>query len=211
MTETVHLKDFLFKFLQENTALCLAVPGIFILGSILGVLSVHGLGTEQLNELTNYIDGFIKFLPAGDFDSRMEAERALIIYLKTLFVIWFLGLTVIGLPLTLVITGVRGFVLGFTTGFLIARKSLQGLLVIFLTILPQNIIFVPVLWAAAMISISFSLYIVRGKFTGKSGTLPGRFLAYSFLFAGLGTFAALAALIQGYVTPSLVRAVFYFS
>ncbi|MGI6066556.1 MAG: stage II sporulation protein M [Bacillota bacterium] len=205
------LKAFLIGYLHENAALCIVVPAIFLCGFIFGIISINKLNETQIKELTGYIDGYIAYLPAATFDSGLELKHALGINLKTLFFIWFLGLTVIGAPLTLVVTFTKGFLLGFTAGFLILEKAFQGLLVVFLTVVPQNLLSVPMTILAAITSISFSLYVVRGKFIGKKMDLPKRFLRYTLVFSVFGLLAAMAALIQGYFTPSLVKALFYFS
>ncbi|MDD2497972.1 MAG: stage II sporulation protein M, partial [Desulfitobacteriaceae bacterium] len=184
---------------------------IFLCGVVFGIFSINKLNETQVKELTGFVDGFIAYLPAASFDSGLELKHALGINLKSLFFTWFLGLTVIGAPLTLAVIFTRGFLLGFTAGFLILEKTVQGLLVVFLTVVPQNLLSVPVVILAAITSISFSLYLVRGKFIGKKMGLAKRFVRYSLVFSVFGLLAALAAVVQGYVTPSLVKAVFYFS
>jgi len=205
------LKSLIKKSLQENLIIYLIIPVIFAAGIIFGVMGVHELDDNQIKDLVQYVDGFINNLPTASVDASLETRHALIINLKTLFYIWFLGLTVIGIPLTIIITFSRGFILGFTTGFLIQQKSFQGVLVVLLTVLPQNLLFIPVVLIAAVSSIAFSFFVIRGKFAGKTINLSKRFIGYTFSFVVLALFAFLSALIQGYVSPSLVKAVFYYT
>lgn len=199
------------KSLQENLLIYLIIPIIFTAGVFFGILGVNELDDNQVTDLVQYVDGFINNLPTAAVDAPQETRQALITNLKTLFYIWFLGLTVIGIPLTLIIIFSRGFILGFTTGFLIQQKSFQGILVVLLTVLPQNILFVPVILIAGIISTAFSFFVIRGKFAGKTLNLSKRFIGYTFSFLILCFFAFLSALVQGYVSPSLVKAVFYFT
>lgn len=205
------LKLLIKKNLQDNLIIYLIIPVIFLVGIFFGVMGVHELDTSQVNELVQYVDGFINNLPTASVDAGLETRHALMTNLKTLFYIWFLGLTVIGIPLTMVITFSRGFILGFTTGFLVQQKSLQGVLVILLTVVPQNLLLIPVVLIAAVSSISFSFFVIRGKFGGKTMNLSKRFIGYTCSFILFGLFTVLAALVQGYVSPSLVKAVFYFT
>lgn len=205
------IKLIIKKSLQDNILLYLFIPAVFLLGFMIGAMGVNKLDATQIKDLVDFVDGFINNLPTASVDASLETKHAVISNLKTLFYIWFLGLTVIGIPLTLVIIFSRGFILGFTTGFLVQQKSFQGVLVILMTILPQNLLFIPVVLIAAVSSISFSLFVVRGKFAGKTINLSKRLIGYTFSFLVLGLFAVLSALIQGYVSPSLVKAVFYFT
>lgn len=205
------MKSLIKKSLQENPFVYLIIPAIFVCGFFYGTIGVHKLDANQTRDLISFVDGFINYLPTASIDASLETRHALISNLKTLFYIWFLGLTVIGIPLTMVIVFSRGFILGFTTGFLVQQKSFQGVLVILMTVLPQNLLFIPVLLIAAVSSISFSFFVIRGKFAGKTINLSKRFIGYTFSLVILGLFAVLSAFIQGYVSPSLVKAVFYFT
>lgn len=205
------LRNLIINSFQDNFIIYLIIPVIFAIGIFFGMMGANNLNDQQTQDLVGYVDGFINNLPTAAVDAPSETKYALILNLKTLFYIWFLGLTVIGIPLTMVITFSRGFVLGFTTGFLIQEKAMQGIWVVLLTVVPQNLILVPVILIAAVTSISFSLFVIRGKFAGRTLNLSKRLLSYTFSFLVLGLFAVLSALIQGYISPSLVKAVFYFT
>jgi len=205
------IKFLVKKSLQENPIIYLIIPVIFIFGLVFGKMGVNKLDAHQVADLVNFVDGFINNLPTATVDAPLETRHALISNLKTLFYIWFLGLTVIGIPLTMFIIFSRGFILGFTTGFLVQQKSFQGIMVVLMTVVPQNLLFIPVVLIAAVFSISFSLFVIRGKFAGKTLNLSKRLISYTFSFVVLGLFAVLSALIQGYLSPSLVKAVFYFT
>ncbi|MCR6545815.1 stage II sporulation protein M [Dehalobacterium formicoaceticum] len=205
------LRNLIINSFQDNFIIYLIIPVIFAIGIFFGMMGANNLNDQQAQDLVGYVDGFINNLPTAAVDAPSETKYALILNLKTLFYIWFLGLTVIGIPLTMVITFSRGFVLGFTTGFLIQEKAMQGIWVVLLTVVPQNLILVPVILIAAVTSISFSLFVIRGKFAGRTLNLSKRLLSYTFSFLVLGLFAVLSALIQGYISPSLVKAVFYFT
>ncbi len=70
--------------------------------------------------------------------------------LKTAALLFVLGLTVIGAPLVLGIVFLRGFVLGFTVGFLIQETSLNGLILAAAAVLPpHNVVAVPAIMIAA--------------------------------------------------------------
>lgn len=207
----INIKTGLLRCLRENYMICLIVPLIFCCGFFFGTLGAKELTDPQVKELVEYVEGFVQDLPNTVVDGSLETKHALKVNLKTLFYAWFLGLTIIGIPLTLAVVFTRGFILGFTVGFLVNQKAFQGMMVVILTVLPQSLLFVPVIILAGVSSIIFSLNVIKGRFVGRTLNLSKHFFSYTFVFMILGIFASLAALIQGYVSPSLVRAVFYFT
>jgi len=125
--------------LGNNYLVYLFVLLFLIMGIIFGVIGTKALTSQQLIGLNQYIDTGLETI-SKDFDYQAAALHAIWRNMKTILKIWFLGLTVIGVPLILVIVFTRGFVLGFTVGFILQNKAWQGLGLILLTIFPQNII-----------------------------------------------------------------------
>lgn len=99
---------------------------------------------------------------------------------------------------------VRGFILGFTTGFLIQQKSLQGAVLIILGIIPQNLIYIPFLLLGGVLSISFSLYLIRGRIS-VARTMWTRFFSYSLSMFLIIIGLIIAGLIEGLVAPAFLR------
>jgi len=185
--------------LSNNFILYLFTILFLIMGIIFGAIGVKALTPQQLSSLNQYIDTGLE--TAGkQIDYQSTAKHAIWRNSKTIMKVWFLGLTVIGLPLILVIIFTRGFVLGFTVGFLLENKAWQGLGIILLTIFPQNLLHLPSLILAGTSAIGFSLYLINGK-KYESRPISHYFLKYSFIMLILTLVMVLAGLIEGYVTP----------
>lgn len=172
------LSEVVKGFLREHFQLAVLVLLFFIVGSILGGISVTHLHQEQQTALKNYLDQNFQLLADQPVNRITVVGQTVLGNLKIGISLWFLGLTVIGLPLIGLIILVRGFILGFTTGFLIQQKSLQGAVLIILGIIPQNLIYIPFLLLGGVLSISFSLYLIRGRIS-VARTMWTRFFSYS--------------------------------
>ncbi|NLK52084.1 MAG: stage II sporulation protein M [Syntrophomonadaceae bacterium] len=191
-------------FLQEHFRLLGLVLLFFLLGAILGGLSGNHLPLEQQQELKSFIDQNCQALINEPFDRTRILGQTLTENVCLAFSLWFLGLTVIGLPLVIVIIFIRGFILGFTVGFLVQQKSLQGTALILLGILPHSLIYVPALIVGGVLAISFTLFLIQGRFSVTS-MLWSRFLHYTWCMLGVVLVLLLSGLLEGLVVPAFLR------
>jgi len=109
---------------QDNLRLYSAAIFFLVLGITLGALALKTLTFEENTELAEYINVFLSGLPNTELDKFLLTQKSLMTNLKTIFLIWFLGLTVVGAPLIMVVLSLKGFVLGFTAGFFIHKKHM---------------------------------------------------------------------------------------
>src|SRR5690606_27084904 len=100
----------------------------------------------------------------------------------------------------------RGFIVGFSVGFLLASRGWQGMAISLLAVLPQNLVIVP-----AIVGLSGAALVFAGAVVRRSGSHGASFVVRlaRYLLAAALAFAALAAasLIEGYVAPLFLRLV----
>ncbi|MGZ4030844.1 MAG: stage II sporulation protein M, partial [Tumebacillaceae bacterium] len=123
------------------------------------------------------------------------------------------GLSIIGLPVIVLLIFVEGFKIGFTVGVIVSQFHGKGVLFALAAILPQNLISVPAMIVCGVAGISFSLMLVRSRFShaparGGTGTqLYRNFLSYTGLVSAVAVAMVLASFVEGYLSPVLMRAV----
>lgn len=199
------------RMLYQREALlpALLIVGAFLCGLVCGALILHTLNQSQLLELRQYLDSQLK--NSASFNSRSGLQlwsRALGWQLPTLGLIWVFGLTLVGVPLTLLMVGTRGFILGFTVGFLVQERAAQGLALALAGVLPQNLCYVPTLLAAGALSCYYSLSL-WGR--GVDRPLSSGLLVYSLLFGVAVLVMVVGAWVEAYFTPGLVHLVLVIS
>ena len=86
--------------------------------------------------------------------------------LKYIGFIWILGISIIGLPLIFILLFVKGVVVGLQL-VLVSQHGWNGLLLAFVSVLPQNLIIIPVFLVMTTIAASFSLRMIRHQFIRK--------------------------------------------
>jgi len=105
---------------------------------------------------------------------------------------------VIGVPLILAVVFLRGYALGFTVGFLVQQKGGAGVIMSILSILPQNLVYIPLLIIWAVIAVNFSSYLI-GRHPGAA--LGKTLINYSLLLAVFLVLFTAGAFIEAYLSP----------
>lgn len=190
--------------LRHNWPVYLVILVVFILGFTAGVYGVQRLQSDQARELGSYLDSFLQQAGAIEVDSVKALRDVLYNDIIIILAIYLLGLTVIGIPAILGIIFTRGFVLGFTIYFLAREKSIQGIILAFAAVLPQNIFLIPALLMGGVASLSFALLLARRFYNSKVLVWPS-FVVYSSLMLMVMACSAGAGLIEVYFTPFLVK------
>lgn len=191
------------RHLFDSWWIYLFVSLCFVTGIVFGSLGVNALSQEQVAGLNDYLkQGLGIYTETIDFT--FTAKQAIYKNFLNWGKILLLGLTVIGMPLVLIIIFTRGFVLGFTTVFLIQTGSYQGGAIALLAVIPPNLLSFPAYIMAAVAAINFSLYLLKGR-DPKGGTLAQNFLGYLGIMLALGVLFGGAALIEGYLSPFFLR------
>ena len=129
--------------IQNNVKSYLIIVVIFAIGIFLGVMLVNQ--TDSKEEIENYINSYIdetKNLQNGDYLGELQKDIKNNIIL--VFFLWFAGTTIIGIPIVFGIILFRGFCLGCTIASCVyVLGKIKGLIFLAITVLLQNIIFIP--------------------------------------------------------------------
>ena len=147
----------------NNLKYYLIVTGIFIIGILFGVIFINY--TENKEEIENYITTYIdetKLIENGDYLTELKNDIKQNIGL--VFLLWFSGTTIIGIPIVFGLILFRGFCLGYTISSCVyVLGKLKGLIFIIITIFLQNVIYIPSLIILGVSSIKLYKSIIKDK------------------------------------------------
>lgn len=136
---------------------------IFAVGIFLGVMFINQ--TESKVEIENYINTYIdetKALQNGDYAGELQKDIKSNIGL--VFLLWFAGTTIIGIPIVFGIILIRGFCLGYTIASCVyVLGKIKGIIFILITIFLQNAIFIPAIIILGVSSIKLYTSIVKDR------------------------------------------------
>jgi len=196
-------------YLKANIVVYFFMILIFVIGVVVGALAVKTLPDEQKTELISYLHIFFTGLTQGTANSTYGTNMISSVMFnnaKTIVLMWILGFTIVGIPFVLFILFTRGFIIGFTVGFLVNEYIMRGLLFAFASVLPHNFFAIPAVLVMGVSATKFSLMLVRRKKYGKIN-LWYEATGYSVLCMLMLVVMLFAALIEVYISPVFMKLV----
>ncbi len=156
-------------YMKEHLSLYIFVGVIFVTGVVFGAVMVNALSLEQKQEITRYLSNFFSIVDQGMLvgEAPNSFRETLSLHMKWVLIIWLLGMSVIGLPLILILDFLKGVLIGFTVGYMVGTLSWHGLLFALVSVVPQNLIVIPVLIVCSVTAIAFSVRLVKNRFIQK--------------------------------------------
>ncbi|MCR4435535.1 MAG: stage II sporulation protein M [Clostridiales bacterium] len=201
------IRDTLRRHVKNNSKKYFLLLLVFIAGVSAGAFTVNGLSTIQREELANYFQGFLQLFDSQNMECGELLKVSILENARLVIALWVLGVTIIGIPFIYVLIGIRGFITGFTSGFIIETLGLKGVLFIFFALLPKEIVIIPFLIAMGVNGINFSLDIIKSKSIRhlSKESLKTNFLAYCMTTLFFTGFIFIGVLIEAYIIPVFIR------
>lgn len=176
------------------------------IGIVIGIYSVKYMSELDYNDTVNYFNNLLKIFSKSDVTSQSILVQALHNNIPIILLIWFLGLTLLGIPFVLLLDIFKGFTIGFTTSFMIKFTGFKGIGFSLLGIIPQNIIYVPCLVLISVYAMEFSSSIIREKINNQEiqgiGFKIGR---YSFCFILIFLLMGIGFILEAYLSPNIMK------
>ena len=194
---------------REHSSIYLFVIVLFLMGVIFGAIVVNSLSLTQKEDLFFYLTQFFSQVSNEEVATSMDLFKQSFYHnMKFIGLMCILGISIIGLPIILILLFMKGMVVGFTVGFLVNQMEWNGFLLSFVSVLPQNLIIIPIFIISATLAVSFSLKMISRQFMKKIGppVMP-IFGKYMISFAFALVFLCLAAGIEAFLSPVLMKSV----
>ncbi|MEH7111784.1 stage II sporulation protein M [Neobacillus niacini] len=195
------------SYFREHSSIFLFIVILFLMGVIFGAIVVNSMSITQKEDLFYYLSQFFGQIQNGKVAENNDLfAQSFLHNSKFIGLIWILGISIIGLPVILIVLFIKGLVVGFTVGFLVSQLGIKGFLLAFVSILPQNLIIIPVFIMMATLSVIFSLRMIKKQFFKKSGQpiLPF-FKNYILTFIIAVVLISAASGVEAYVSPWLMK------
>ncbi|MEG0132673.1 MAG: stage II sporulation protein M [Clostridium sp.] len=200
------LLDGFNKHFYENIWLYLATILFMATGIIVGLYCVKYMGDAEKDSLVNYITLLSSSSAIDGLSNKEILMGTLKNNLPIIIGFWFLGLTIVGAPMIMLLNIYKGFSLGFTFSFFIYGLKQRGLLLSILAVLPQNIIYIPCLILLSVLALQFSIGSVKEKFSKRIMTKPSDSVrSYTMMFICITGIMFIGFLFESFVTPGLIK------
>lgn len=193
-------------YIEERLFLFILVGLLFTMGIVFGTLSAQNLEQGQKTELLQYLQFFFQGMkqePQPVTDAVL-ARNAIFNHLKTIFFFLILGISVIGVPLILFLLFAKGYILGFTIGFILQQLAGKGFLFTVTSVFPHYVLIIPALMVAGVANIDLAGALLRSRF-GKVTRPVSADLLHGLGINGLSLLLlTVSGLIEGFISPMFI-------
>ena len=199
-----NFKKLILRHVSNNIREYAIVTIIFLIGIILGVIFVNNSNIETQSDIKGYIEGFIESLKNNQYqiDKTKLLKTSMIENAKLAIIIWIVGSTIIGKPLTYAIVAYRGYCIGYTISSIIAVLGVnRGIVFCISSLLLQNIIIIPVLLALNVSGIIIYKSIMNDK---RRENVKFEIMKHTIFSIIMLLLLLIAAFIEAYISSSFV-------
>ena len=168
---------------------------------IAGIVFINHTSNVEVTEITNYVNTLMENIKTKQnidrFSCLLESLKHNFEYV---LLIWLFGSTIIGSFFIYLVIAYKGLSLGYTISAIIACLGIKGGSVfVFSSILPQNIIFLPVFFVLAESGIKVYSRIMKNNVHLKSELIRHFIIMLIVLF-----FSAIASIVEAYLSTNLL-------
>ncbi len=197
--------DKIKRNIQTNKNMLIFLSIIGIIGIIIGTILNIALNSEDSKLVSDFLNDFIYNIQNNTLNYKDSYINCLLSNLLYVIFIWLLGISVIGLPITLFIFFTKTFVIGFSIASIIANYKLKGCLLALSYIFPHMIINIFVYIILTMYSLSLSLKMLQTIV--KKQTLDFKFIMRKYLKILIISIIAIiiTAALEVFLTPILMK------
>ena len=187
----------------ENLKAYIIVSLIMLIGIILGVIFVNNMSETQTQDIQTYLQSFTGSLKDGkSVNSGELLKKSLGNNLLLVFLMWFVGSTVIGIPIVLGIVIFRGFCLGYTISVAIKIwGTSKGILFFATSMLLQNLIAIPCIIALSVSGIKLYKSIMKDK---RRENIKLEIIRHTIFSLVMLTILAISSIIETYLSANLL-------
>lgn len=162
------------------------------------------MGEYDKNIIIDFFNNFNSNSAAFNINHKALFIETLKSNMPIIIGIWFLGMTMVGLPVILAIDILKGFTVGFTISLIINSLGIKGVWFSFLTVIPQNIVYVPCIIFGSVISMKYCIMLFKNKSGGYNHNFTENLGSYSVIFLIISAVMAIGFLYEIYIVPGVI-------
>ena len=193
------------KDLSNKNKIILVVVIIFLIGLIFGSFYITILNTNEKTLIIKKVTNFFSNNKITFSNKILLFKNSLVSNLIYFFCLWFLGISVIGVPLILIMIFFKGFVTGFSIGSIFACYKLKGIIGILLYIFPNIIVLSVFSIFLGTYSLNLSINLLNYAFKKKTlnfGSFMGKYFFIALITILL---CILCAAFDGFINPHILN------
>lgn len=199
--------DTVYTVIDENRIIFLWVLLFFLIGIVLGSCTVYYMNDFNKVEIGTYFNEFLSFLSGNKVSYMKVLLSSALNILPIILLIVLLGYTLIGSPIILFIDLVKGYILGFTFALLASILGGKGVILLFLGIMIQEIIFIPCLIIISTVAVKSSILKIKdgiNRDKSRNERINKNYMRIQGIFSAI---LFIGIFIETYISPNLIKLV----
>jgi len=188
-----------------NKKIFIFLCSILIIGILVSSLFTTVLNTEDKKLVTEEITNFINNIE--NINYLTSIKNIFISNIGTILLIWLLGISIIGIPISLILYFSSSFILGFTVSSFIITYGVKGVLISFIYIFPCQIINILLLIYLLNYSLVFSFKLLESMTKKKNFDFKIVMNKYKKVLIISLIIMILSNLYEVFIMPSLLKLV----
>jgi len=197
--------DKLKSNIRINKNLFVFLVVIIAVGIAAGSVFVTVLNNEDKVMVSDYLNNFLNNLNSNNLNYSGTLVNTLIFTLGGAFLIWLLGISVIGFILILLFLFIKAFALGFSIGSIIINFNFKGILIALAYIVPHHIINMMIFLLISSYALILSYRLINSFTKKKSFEFKGIFNKYLFVLGFSLIILLISVLYEVYGAPKLIN------
>ena len=200
----------LIDLILPNKKINIFVITVLMLGVISGSIFLMMSNSTDKTSVTTQINNFLLSISNDTIDNGLALRNSLIINYIFVFLIFVLGLSMIGILVNIFLTYIKGFLVGFSISSIFLTYGAKGILPALLYTFPHQLINVIVITVLTIYSIMFasSLFkIIVSKKNINNRTMLKKYLVI-LMFSVVISF--ISSFLEVYLFPNLLKLVVKF-
>src|SRR5690625_418086 len=150
------IKNKVSNHFKDHATIYVFIMILFLTGVVFGAIIVNSMEFNQKQDILFYLERYLGQIVANETtENQVILLDSFLLHVKSLLLLFTLGLTVIGLPLVWILVFMKGLAIGFSVGFIVNQFGLKGLILASLSIAPHNVLIISFFFVAALLYSSF--------------------------------------------------------
>ncbi len=197
--------DKLKKIIKYDKKIMTFLNVIAIVGIIAGSIFMIVLSKNDKDVVLNSIKDFFDKLTNNKFNFIGTLKNTALSNLLFSFIIWVIGISVVGVLIVIFIIFYKSFTLGFTISSIIYTYSIKGTLLALIYVFPHMVINLLILLYLSSYSIKLSIILIKSILKKDNLNFKSFINNYSKVFLISIVFLIITSLYESFIAPIILR------
>ncbi len=177
---------------------------ITLISVIIGIFYVAVISKNERDLIKISFDNFFKNINNNKIDSLNMLINNILSNIVVTVLVWILGISIIGIPISIIYLIIKSFVLGFTISSLLYTYSIKGIIIMLIYSIPF-LINLFIIFILTFYAINFSKMLYLNLFKKEEFNLRKMAITYSKLLCIMIVILLISSIFSSYLMPILLK------